>query len=85
MADPSVLEIVDDGDGVTSSILLTPQQAVAVLAMAPGDAVVLDDGVTVERHDPDDGRLWFVGNGVRPCAYRRGLLDRLRAIARGDA
>lgn len=79
----AILEIVDPGDGVTSTVLLTSAEANAIVAMSSGDAVTLDDGTVAERHDPDDGMIWFIGHGVRPCGRRADLLPRLRKIQRG--
>lgn len=77
------LNILDPGDGVTSTLVLTAEEARAIIAMSPGDAVALDDGTVAERHDSDDGMIWFCGHGVRPCGRRADLLPGLRDILRG--
>lgn len=78
-----ILEVKDDGDGVTSTIFVTRSEAEAIIAMKRGKNVRLSDGVIAEHHA--DGTIWFCGHGVRPSGRRSELLPRLLEIASGFA
>ncbi len=80
-----VLNIDDRSVDVVFTTLVTREQASAIIAMAPGDAVELDDGSAHylgDTHDRDP-LIEFVSSGVRPSARRSLLLPQLRAIQRG--
>lgn len=80
-----LLHLHDPADGVTSMTCVTREQADAIIAMAPGDAVEFDDGSAQHLGEPAerDPLIAFVSNGVRPSARRSTLLPQLLAIKAG--
>ncbi len=79
-----LLTIDDRSAGVVSTTFVTREQAIAIMAMAPGDAVELDDGAAHHLGEGDaDPLIEFVSPGVRPSARRSLLLPLLRAIKEG--
>lgn len=81
-----LLTIDDRSAGVVSTTFVTREQARAIIAMAPGDAVKLDDGTAhhLGGEDDRDPLIEFVSSGVRPSARRSLLLHQLRAIQNGS-
>lgn len=80
-----LLTIDDCSAGVVSTTFVTREQAIAIMAMAPGDAVELDDGAAhhLGGEGDADPLIEFVSPGVRPSARRSLLLPLLRAIKEG--
>ncbi|MEN2749878.1 hypothetical protein [Sphingomonas sp. T9W2] len=81
-----ILMIDDQSAGVASTTFVTREQAIAIMAMAPGDAVQLDDD-EITNHIGEPGQkdplIEFVSRGVRPSARRSRLLPQLQAIRDG--
>ena len=80
-----VLTIDDRSAGVASTTLVTREQAIAIMAMVPGDAVQLDGETAYHLSEPGekDPLIEFVSRGVRPSARRSRLLPELQAIRDG--
>jgi len=80
-----VLTIDDRSAGVSCTTLVTREQAIAIMAMAPGDAVQLDGETAYHLGEPGekDPPIEFVSRGVRPSARRSRLLPELQAIRDG--
>lgn len=81
-----LLTIDDRSAGVVSTTFVTREQANAIIAMSPGDAVELDDGVAhhLGRENEPDPLIEFVSPGVRPSTRRSLLMPQLRAIKSGS-
>ncbi|MET3438064.1 hypothetical protein [Sphingomonas sp. 1185] len=77
-----VLTIDDRSANVVSTIFVSRDQAIAIMMMAPGDAVELDDGAAHHLGEPNEKNplIEFVSPGVRPSARRSRLLPQLQAI-----
>jgi hypothetical protein len=77
-----VLTIDDKSAGVASTTLVTREQAIAIMMMAPGDAVELDDDTAHHLGEPGekDPLIEFVSRGVRPSVRRSRLIPQLQAI-----
>ncbi|MDR6147841.1 hypothetical protein QE363_003634 [Sphingomonas sp. SORGH_AS870] len=79
-----LLTIDDQSAGVVSTTFVTRAQAIAIaiMMMAPGDAVELGDGAAHHLGQPNekDPLIEFVSGGVRRSARRSRLLPQLRAI-----
>ncbi len=80
-----VLHIHDPTDGVTSTTFVTREQADAIIAMAPGDAVELNDGSAQHLGEAAecDPVIAFISQGVRPSARRSSLVPQLQVIRAG--